>query len=178
QVECCGGPPIRKSTMHDFALPPVEAPPADSLPAARNGAASRSPGERPNRPSPPARSISRRAMPSHRRVPGCIRWSMEQPPGMEVWVGVASTIMPQIGSDCKAEIGGTRPSLVDGPSLDLLHIGARLDNSRGNGGQTPRSPYKRHYGPLPLPPVSPRRWLLAARRAAGGQPELARTVVA
>src|SRR5262245_59446402 len=59
QVECCGGPPMRKRMMQDRALPVWAAA----------GAACRSASDKPNRPSPPARITSRRESPSHRRTP-------------------------------------------------------------------------------------------------------------
>src|SRR5689334_12550457 len=61
KVECCAGPPFRKSTMHDLAFP--NEPPWTADLARAVGKFK----DAPNAPRPPIRRTSRRVMPSHGR---------------------------------------------------------------------------------------------------------------
>ena len=73
QVECCGGPPIRKRTMQLFALPLPRRASRSRVHAEDREAKGRA--ER-----PPTRRTSRRDRPSQRRVAvGAIRESMRSP---------------------------------------------------------------------------------------------------
>src|SRR5688500_17323423 len=81
QVECCGGPPIKNSRMHDFALPPLGrmtgAVAASAFDARSEGSVS------PSAPSPPTYSASRRETPSQRRAERDRKTNIGECPGRD-----------------------------------------------------------------------------------------------